>query len=119
MSGKLLVFAAAVSLITSSAHAICPYDVNCLNNPYGGRVGLDASGGVPVAPYGIGQPGSAFSANPLANSMQGVYDPYVPDTRTNANVGGTVRRPLSNWVGSSSFGAAGALKGVDRDSLGG
>ena len=24
-------------MVTSGALAVCPYDVNCINNPYGGR----------------------------------------------------------------------------------
>ena len=44
MTGKRPLLIAILALATSSARAICPYDANCVNNPFTGRN--------PVAPQG-------------------------------------------------------------------
>ena len=35
MNIRILFFAPAAIIFSGSAHAVCPYDTNCLNNPYG------------------------------------------------------------------------------------
>ncbi len=85
-----------VSLLFSfSAFATCPYDYNCLNNPYGA--------GSQYAPNGINNPysqaGSPYSNksanNPYATDAPKIYDqngnyhgklssnPYDPDSTSN------------------------------------
>jgi hypothetical protein len=44
----------AVLASTGAALAICPYDANCLNNPYGA--------GNPYAPNGLMNPYSAYGS---------------------------------------------------------
>ena len=59
------IFGATVMMlmVTSGALAVCPYDVNCINNPYGGR-SFDDNNQLPP-PYPYGQIGAAFGNNPL------------------------------------------------------
>jgi hypothetical protein len=54
----------AMLVVSSGALAVCPYDVNCINNPYGGR-SLDTNGNQLPPPYPYGQTGAAFGNNPL------------------------------------------------------
>jgi hypothetical protein len=93
---KTLFVATVLALaISSAAQAICPYDPNCLNNPYGA--------GSPYAPNGINNPysqaGSPYSNksanNPYATDAPKLYDsqgnyrgklstyPYDPDSTSN------------------------------------
>ena len=51
-------------MVTSGALAVCPYDVNCINNPYGGR-SFDGNSNQLPPPYPYGQTGAAFGNNPL------------------------------------------------------
>jgi hypothetical protein len=37
MTEKRPLLIAILAMAASSARAICPYDANCSNNPYGGR----------------------------------------------------------------------------------
>jgi hypothetical protein len=116
MIGKLPGFAIAFALIASSAQAICPYDANCLNNPYGGRDPY-APPGVPVAPYGAhsvnGQLGSAFNANPLRYGA--VNNPYAPALKPDDSAGAPVNAPANSGLGSGLGASPGALQGVDPD----
>jgi hypothetical protein len=71
----------AMLVVSSGALAVCPYDVNCINNPYGGR-SFDANGNQLPPPYG--QTGAAFGNNPLLpnpNFAQGPRLLYQPRTR--------------------------------------
>jgi hypothetical protein len=69
-----LILMTGALLATSSAFAACPYDYNCLNNPYGA--------GSPYAPNGINNPysdrGSPYSNNsannPYATNAPRIYD---------------------------------------------
>lgn len=94
---KLIFFAVATGLCMSSyiAHAACPYDVNCINNPYGA--------GSPYKPNGINNPYSQYGSpysnksanNPYATNAPKLYDsngnyrgrlstnPYDPDSTSN------------------------------------
>ena len=70
---RAVAFAASLLLI-SSAQAACPYDYNCLNNPYGA--------GNPYAPNGLMNPysqyGSPYSnkswSNPYATQAPQIFD---------------------------------------------
>ena len=86
---------AVSTLISSSALAVCPYDQNCLNNPYGA--------GSRYAPNGINNPyspnGSPYSNNsannPYATNAPKIYgddgsyhgrlrtNPYAADSTSN------------------------------------
>jgi hypothetical protein len=111
MKTKLFASVVIAIVASSSASAICPYDANCLNNPYGGR---EASGpGVPMAPFGQGSLGAAFSANPLRRGP--ARDPY------GAAIGDADERAAgaSADTGSASSGTKSnshnPFEGIDRD----
>ena len=84
MTGKSLILATMFALISSEASAICPYDANCLNNPYGGRsmgranndLGSFAPG--PYSSNGQYGLGSAFGNNPLTREPRS--NPFLPET---------------------------------------
>ena len=63
-----------VGLSAGSAWAICPYDSNCLDNPYG--AGSPYNPDSPINPYGrYGSPYSNESANnPYATNAPKIYD---------------------------------------------
>jgi hypothetical protein len=85
----------ALGVLSPKSMAICPYDQNCLNNPYGA--------GSPYAPEGLNNPyseyGSPYSnkswTNPYATDAPKLYDsqgnyrgklssnPYDPDSVSN------------------------------------
>jgi hypothetical protein len=87
--------AVAILLFGGAAHAVCPYDFNCLNNPYGA--------GSPYKPDGMMNPysqyGSPYSnnswTNPYATNPPKIYDqngqyhgnlstnPYDPNSVSN------------------------------------
>lgn len=93
-AARFLAFSIALAFSTA-AHAICPYDPNCLNNPYGA--------GSPYKPDGLMNPysqyGSPYSndswTNPYATNAPQLYDqggnyrgrlstnPYDPDSTSN------------------------------------
>src|SRR5713226_7359092 len=81
-------FIAAIWLgVSTAASAMCPYDPNCLSNPYGA--------GNPFKPDGLMNPysqyGSPYSnkswTNPYATDAPKLYDrysnPYSPDSPNN------------------------------------
>ena len=90
-----LVALLTASLVPGTASAVCPYDTNCLNNPYGA--------GNPYKSDGLMNPfsryGSRFSnqswTNPFATDAPRIYDqdgnyrgrlsanPYHPDSTSN------------------------------------
>lgn len=78
--------ASALLLIYSSASfAACPYDYNCLNNPYGA--------GSPYAPNGINNPYSP-SGSPYSNNS--ATNPYATDLPIIVDGNGNYRGRLSN-----------------------
>lgn len=69
-----LIIAILISLAAVSARAECPYDENCLNNPYGAGSPFKSDGLLnPSSPYG-----SPFSdkswRNPYATDAPKIYD---------------------------------------------
>ena len=93
-----IIFTALYILATiTSAFAVCPYDPNCLNNPYGAGSPYKADG--LMNPYS--QNGSQYSnkswTNPNATDPPKLYDgngtyrgklsanPYDPDSTSNPN----------------------------------
>ena len=90
-----MLIAGALFLASPAAWAICPYDPDCLSNPYGA--------GSPYAPNGLMNPyssaGSPYSnqswTNPYATDAPKIYDdqgnyhgrlsanPYDPDSTSN------------------------------------
>ena len=95
MSRLILVAALAVSFFSLTAQAACPYDINCINNPYGAGSPYKADGiNNPYSQYG--SPYSNKSANnPYATDAPKLYDsngqyrgrmstnPYHPDSTSN------------------------------------
>ncbi len=95
MTKKLMLTVWLLLAGTVYVHAACPYDQNCLNNPYGA--------GSPYAPNGLNNPysqyGSPYSnkswTNPYATDAPKLYDsqgnyhgrlsnnPYDPDSTSN------------------------------------
>lgn len=91
---KAILVALALA-VPGSALAMCPYDYNCLDNPYGA--------GSPYAPNGINNPYSQYGSpysnksanNPYATDAPKIYDqngnyrgklssnPYDPDSVSN------------------------------------
>ena len=116
MTGKLAGLTLVFALMAPSAHAVCPYDANCLDNPYGGR-DYNTQGGVPVAPFGAynnnGQLGSAFNGNPLRYGA--VNNPYAPALKPDDGSGAPLRAPLNGGLGNGLGSSPGALQGVDPD----
>src|SRR5208283_2785283 len=96
MKRRALVLTAAFAFISSAAFAICPYDANCLNNPYGGR-DANAPNGL-IAPYSGGQSGSAFSNNPLRN--QPLNNPFLPSASPDENQSASPNAPNKNPLAS-------------------
>jgi hypothetical protein len=84
-----------IAVLPLSSLALCPYDQNCLNNPYGA--------GSPYAPEGLNNPYSEYGSpysnkswrNPYATDAPKLYDsqgnyrgklssnPYDPDSVSN------------------------------------
>lgn len=104
MLGRATGIAVVLALTITTASAVCPYDVNCLNNPYGGRD--ESAPAITVAPYGAGQLGGAFAANPLRHGS--LNDPYAPQA-SNAEA------PVKKGRTSGSSASPGSLEGVDPD----
>jgi hypothetical protein len=111
----------AFVLLVSDARAICPYDANCLDNPYGGRG--DASGNLtaPYSPFGQYSPNgtsSAFGNNPL--TRQPPNNPYLPSVSSDENQAaprGALNKPSGALQGidPDRQPLGGALQGVDPD----
>jgi hypothetical protein len=72
MTRKRSLLIAIFALAVSSARAICPYDANCINNPYTGRPYAPAptptSDLGKLAPSGLG---SGLGSNGLGSGMIG------------------------------------------------
>ena len=97
----------------SNAEAVCPYDVNCLNNAYGGR-GVD--GAEFVAPtYGPAQANAAFGAGPLHKS--GATNPFAPSLPAGEDTTSTGGVSGASAPASSPSAASGRLQGVDPDQV--
>ena len=123
MTGKRPLIIVILALATStSARAICPYDANCINNPYTGRntvapqgQGGNTVGGAAVAPrfgmYSTNQLNPDFSANP--GVIKPISNPFAPAPKTTGETG-TLASPLSSGLGSGLSGSNG-LQGVDPD----
>lgn len=115
MTGKRPLLIAILALTVSSARAICPYDANCINNPYTGRNPVAPQGGVVAAPFGrysSNQMNPDFNANPLRYG--GITNPYAPAPKTNGD-SGTLAPPLFSGLGNGLNGSTGGLQGVDPD----
>ncbi len=93
----------------ADARAVCPYDVNCLDNPYGGRDNSAAP--FNPAPYGPGQVAPGFDANPLRGSSQ--YDPYAPSQPS--NVQQQQAAPAPGGLGAGLSSVPGGLQGLNPD----
>ncbi len=108
MKRRCFALAALFALAPAGARAICPYDVNCMNNPYGGHDNSAAPFG--ASPYGRGQPGAAFNANPLRGG--GGYDPYAPAVNSD-------EQPAAPTPGGLGLGSTAAppdgSQGIDPD----
>src|SRR5450631_481239 len=116
MIGKLAVLAAATALASTSAKAVCPYDVNCINNPYSGRD--NSSQGIPVAPFGSGpgQYNPSYAVNPDPNTS--TYNPYSPRPSPNADVNEGGIPSLSKGLGLGPIKGGDLLKDWNADLLG-
>ena len=114
MTGKRQIIIVIVTIAASSARAICPYDANCINNPYSGRNPVAPQGGVVAAPFGRysgNQLNPDFAANPLP--FGGISNPFAPAPKINGE-SGTLAPPFSG-LRSGVRGSNGELQGVDPD----
>ena len=68
ISRKLVIISGFILAFSQTAFAECPYDANCLDNPYGA--------GSPYAPDGLMNP---YSANGSPYSNQSWTNPYATD----------------------------------------
>ena len=111
MKRNLFALAALCALAPVEAKAVCPHDVNCLNNPYGGR---DATAPpFNASPYGWGQLGAAFGANPLrAGATQ---NPYAPVVRPDEDAQPRNAAPAPGGPGVGSPATPEGLQGLDPD----
>jgi hypothetical protein len=65
---------AALLLATKTAFAICPYDPNCLSNPYGAGSPYKADGLMnPYSQYGSQYSNQSWT-NPYATDAPKIYD---------------------------------------------
>ena len=124
MARSFMIFAACVStlvILSTSAQAICPYDYDCLNNPYGA--------GSPYTPDGLMNPysryGSPYSndswTNPYATNPPKIYDqngnyrgnlstnPYDQDSISNPY--GRYGNPYSSDSLNNPYGAGNPYSG--------
>jgi hypothetical protein len=82
---KITFIATVLSLVAPGfAYALCPYDANCLNNPYGA--------GSPYAPNGVNNPYSS-AGSPYSNKS--ANNPYATDAPKLYDGGGNYRGKLS------------------------
>jgi hypothetical protein len=103
------------ALAASNARAVCPYDANCINNPYGGR-DQSAPPGVMTSPFGIygnSQLSNAFNANPLRYGP--TNNPYAPALNLGDGAGAPAKAHVPNGLGNSLSAGPGGLQGVDPD----
>jgi len=115
MIGRRSLLFAILALATPSAWAICPYDANCINNPFTGRNPVPSQGGPAVAPFGRYSPNQLnpdFGANSLRST--GINNPYAPAPKTDADSGASpTAQP--NILDNRLSGSAGRLQGIDPD----
>ncbi len=84
-----------MTILTGAASAACPYDINCLNNPYGGGNPYKADGLINrYSRYGSPYSNDSWT-NPYATNAPKIYDqngeyhgrlsanPYDPDSVAN------------------------------------
>ena len=114
---KMFIAIAFALFTVTSARAICPYDVNCLNNPYSGRD--NSSQSIQPAPFGSGpgqyNPSYAVNPNPNASS----YNPYSPPAQnptSDVNTGGVPT--LSKGLGLGPINGASSIKNLEHDLIG-
>ena len=119
MTGKRPLIIVMLALATStSARAICPYDANCINNPYTGRNPVAGQGGAVVAPfsrYSTNQLNPEFNGNP--GVIKPISNPFAPAPKTTGD-SGTLASPLSSGLGGGGLGSGlggsnSGLQGVD------
>ena len=96
MNTRTLILAALfVASIPTASVALCPYDLNCLNNPYGAGSPYKANGLMnPYSQYGSPYSNKSWT-NPYATDAPKLYDsqgnyrgrlsanPYDPDSTSN------------------------------------
>jgi hypothetical protein len=96
--GQMIVrnFTLAIAMLVSThVQAICPYDPNCLNNPYGAGSPYKPNGLMnPYSPYGSPYSNKSWT-NPYATDAPKIYgqdgtyhgklstNPYDPDSTSN------------------------------------
>jgi len=116
MTARLACLVAAALLASTGAKAICPYDANCLNNPYSGRD--NSSQGFSSAPFGAGpgQYNPSFAVNP--DQSRSTYNPYSPPPDANADVNSGEVPSLSKGLGLGPKQGVGSLKDIGVDLLG-
>ncbi len=122
MTGRLVCLVGAAVLASTSAQAICPYDANCLNNPYSGRDNSSqgSSPGISPAPFGAGpgQYNPSYAVNP--DQSNSTYNPYAPPPNPNADADAGEIPPLSKGlgVGLGPKHGVGSIKDLGVDLLG-
>ena len=95
MNAGTLVLGLVLSGICSTAWAVCPYDPNCIDNPYGAGNPYKPDGLMnPYSPYGSPYSNKSWT-NPHATDAPRIYDsqgqyrgelstnPYDPDSISN------------------------------------
>ena len=85
MNKKLALLVGMIIFTPSSIFAACPYDYNCLNNPYGA--------GNPYKPDGLNNPYSIYGS-PYSNKSH--TNPYATDAPKLYDSQGNYRGRLSN-----------------------
>jgi len=115
---KSLVAIALALFTATGAKAICPYDVNCLNNPYSGRD--NSSQGIQPAPFGSGpgqyNPSYAVNPNPDGSSYNPYSPPPPPNPNSDVNPGGL--QTLSKGLGLGPINGASSIKNLEHDLIG-
>src|SRR5262249_11067263 len=98
--GRLLATFTLVAIYCAPAHAVCPYDYNCLNNPYGA--------GSPFVPNGLMNPyskyGSPYSnnswTNPYATNSPKIYNQngqYMGNFSSNPHDPNSISNPYGRY----------------------
>jgi hypothetical protein len=95
MKARNLALGLVLSGVCSTAWAVCPYDPNCINNPYGAGSPYKPDGLMnPYSPYGSPYSNKSWT-NPYATDAPRIYDnqgqyrgklsinPYDPDSTSN------------------------------------
>jgi hypothetical protein len=117
MNGRAYFLAFVLGLCASKALAVCPYDANCLDNPYGGRNVYSPSGvyapGVSSPPYFSGQYGGAFSNNPLYGELRN--NPYSALREEEPRGYSFPKATNASGLASHGTNSSAPLQGVDLD----